>query len=87
MGPQQVLQQFLGGLQGDLAADQQSIAWKPVNSCMQMLPALDGKAVKTIESLKRADGSLAWRTPVSERLQFLPLYLGRVWRLLRPLAA
>jgi xanthine dehydrogenase small subunit len=34
------------------------IEWKPVNSCMQMLPSLDGKAVKTIESLKRADGSL-----------------------------
>ena len=43
---------------GDLAADQQSIAWKPVNSCMQMLPALDGKAVKTVESLQRADGTL-----------------------------
>jgi xanthine dehydrogenase small subunit len=34
------------------------IDWKPVNSCMQMLPTLDGKAVKTVESLKRADGTL-----------------------------
>jgi xanthine dehydrogenase small subunit len=45
-------------LVGDLAADEKRIEWRPVNSCMQMLPALDGKAVKTIESLKRADGSL-----------------------------
>ena len=45
-------------LVGELDAAGQAIAWKPVNSCMQMLPALDGKAVKTVESLRRADGSL-----------------------------
>ncbi len=45
-------------LVGDVSADGQAIAWKPVNSCMQMLPALDGKAIKTVESLQRPDGSL-----------------------------
>ncbi|MBL8333294.1 MAG: xanthine dehydrogenase small subunit [Rubrivivax sp.] len=34
------------------------VDWKPVNSCLQMLPTLDGKAIKTVESLKRADGTL-----------------------------
>ncbi len=45
-------------LVGELEAGGQRIAWKPVNSCMQMLPTLDGKALKTIESLKAADGAL-----------------------------
>ena len=45
-------------LVGEPDAHGNAIAWKPVNSCMHMLPALDGKAVKTVESLKRADGSL-----------------------------
>jgi xanthine dehydrogenase small subunit len=45
-------------LVGELAPDGQRIHWKPVNSCMQVLPAMDGKALKTVESLKRADGSL-----------------------------
>jgi xanthine dehydrogenase small subunit len=45
-------------LVGSLDAAGQRIEWKPVNSCMQMLPALDGKAIKTVESLKRTDGSL-----------------------------
>ena len=43
---------------GDVAKDGARIDWKPVNSCMQMLPALDGKAVKTVESLAGADGLL-----------------------------
>jgi xanthine dehydrogenase small subunit len=45
-------------LVGELDASGQAIDWKPVNSCMQMLPTLDGKAVKTVESLKRQDGTL-----------------------------
>ncbi len=45
-------------LVGEPNAAGQAINWKPVNSCMQMLPALDGKAVKTVESLRRPDGSL-----------------------------
>jgi xanthine dehydrogenase small subunit len=43
---------------GQAAKDGVRIDWKPVNSCMQMLPALDGKAVKTVESLAGADGLL-----------------------------
>jgi xanthine dehydrogenase small subunit len=43
---------------GQPSANGQRIDWKPVNSCMQMLPALDGKAVKTVESLTGADGRL-----------------------------
>jgi xanthine dehydrogenase small subunit len=31
-------------LVGEPDAGGQAIAWKPVNSCMQMLPTLDGKA-------------------------------------------
>jgi xanthine dehydrogenase small subunit len=45
-------------LVGSADASGTRIEWKPVNSCMQMLPALDGKAVKTVESLQRADGTL-----------------------------
>ena len=30
----------------------------PVNSCIQLLPTLDGKSVKTVESLKKPDGTL-----------------------------
>ncbi|MFN0185851.1 MAG: xanthine dehydrogenase small subunit [Aquabacterium sp.] len=52
-------------LVGEPAADGRRIDWVPVNSCMQMLPTLDGKAIKTVESLKRADGSLH---PVQEAM-------------------
>ncbi|MFO1326542.1 MAG: xanthine dehydrogenase small subunit [Rubrivivax sp.] len=45
-------------LVGEVDASGQAIAWKPVNSCMQMLPTLDGKALKTVESLKKPDGTL-----------------------------
>ena len=45
-------------LVGEPDAAGQRIAWKPVNACLQMLPTLDGKAVKTVESLKRPDGTL-----------------------------
>jgi xanthine dehydrogenase small subunit len=43
---------------GEASKDGARIDWKPVNSCMQMLPVLDGKAVKTVESLTGADGKL-----------------------------
>jgi len=43
---------------GEPDASGQAIDWKPVNSCMQMLPTLDGKALKTVESLKKPDGTL-----------------------------
>ena len=45
-------------LVGTLDAAGERIDWKPVNACMQMLPTLDGKALKTIESLARPDGTL-----------------------------
>lgn len=45
-------------LVGELDASGQSVNYVPVNSCMQLLPALDGKSVKTVESLQKADGSL-----------------------------
>jgi xanthine dehydrogenase small subunit len=35
-----------------------SLAWKPVNACIRLLPSLDGKAVFTIESLASPDGTL-----------------------------
>ena len=45
-------------LVGELAADGQRVNYIPVNSCIQLLPTLDGKSLKTVESLKRVDGSL-----------------------------
>jgi len=45
-------------LVGELAEDGQRVNYMPVNSCMQLLPTLDGKSLKTVESLRRADGSL-----------------------------
>ena len=43
---------------GTLNADETRVEYVPVNSCIQLLPTLDGKSVKTVESLRRADGSL-----------------------------
>lgn len=43
---------------GELVPGGDRIDWKPVNSCLQMLPTLDGKALKTVESLKQPDGTL-----------------------------
>lgn len=45
-------------LVGTLNAAGTAVDYVPVNSCMQLLPTLDGKSLKTVESLKRADGSL-----------------------------
>ena len=45
-------------LVGELNAAGTAVEYIPVNSCIQMLPTLDGKSVKTVESLRRADGSL-----------------------------
>ncbi len=44
-------------LVGELGADDK-LHYKPVNSCMQPVTTLDGKALKTVESLKRSDGAL-----------------------------
>ena len=43
---------------GDLNASGQGVNYKAVNSCIQLLPSLDGKSIKTVESLKKADGTL-----------------------------
>lgn len=43
---------------GELNAAGDGVDYVPVNSCIQLLPSLDGKSVKTVESLKRADGRL-----------------------------
>lgn len=43
---------------GELNPAGTGVDYVPVNSCIQLLPALDGKSVKTIESLKKADGTL-----------------------------
>ncbi len=50
---------------GELNAAGTGVSYVPVNSCIQLLPALDGKSVKTVESLKKADGSLH---PVQEAM-------------------
>jgi xanthine dehydrogenase small subunit len=43
---------------GQLNAAGTGVDYVPTNSCIQLLPSLDGKSVKTVESLQRADGSL-----------------------------
>ncbi len=43
---------------GELNASGTAVDYVPVNSCIQLLPSLDGKSIKTVESLRRADGSL-----------------------------
>jgi len=43
---------------GSLNAAGQGVNYVPVNSCIQLLPTLDGKSVKTVESLKKPDGTL-----------------------------
>ena len=43
---------------GELNPAGTAIDYVPVNACIQLLPSLDGKSVKTVESLKKADGTL-----------------------------
>ncbi|MFM6997049.1 MAG: 2Fe-2S iron-sulfur cluster-binding protein, partial [Limnohabitans sp.] len=43
---------------GELNAAGTAVDYKAVNSCIQLLPTLDGKSVKTVESLKNAQGEL-----------------------------
>ncbi|WP_404480439.1 xanthine dehydrogenase small subunit [Novosphingobium sp. BL-52-GroH] len=43
---------LVGSLEGE------DVAWRAVNSCIQFLPMVDGKALMTVESLKTADGAL-----------------------------
>jgi xanthine dehydrogenase small subunit len=43
---------------GELNEAGTGVNYVPVNACIQLLPSLDGKSVKTVESLKKADGTL-----------------------------
>ncbi len=52
-------------LVGELNAAGTAVSYAPVNSCLQLLPTLDGKSLKTVESLQRADGKLH---PVQETM-------------------
>ncbi len=52
-------------LVGELAADGTTVNYIPTNSCMQLLPSIDGKSLKTVESLQGADGKLH---PVQEAM-------------------
>lgn len=45
-------------LVGELNAAGDGVDYVPVNACIQLLPTLDGKSLKTVESLKKPDGSL-----------------------------
>ena len=45
-------------LVGGLDAAGTAVDYIPVNSCLQLLPSVDGKSIKTVESLKKADGTL-----------------------------
>jgi xanthine dehydrogenase small subunit len=45
-------------LVGELNGAGTAVNYVPSNSCMQLLPSLDGKSIKTVESLKRSDGTL-----------------------------
>ena len=42
---------------GELNAAGTGVDYVATNSCIQLLPSLDGKSVKTVESLKKADGT------------------------------
>jgi xanthine dehydrogenase small subunit len=37
------------------ARDGASVAWRTVNACIQLLPMLDGKAIRTVEDVKHGD--------------------------------
>ena len=43
---------------GELNDSADGINYIAVNSCIQLLPSIDGKSIKTVESLAQADGSL-----------------------------
>ncbi len=52
-------------LVGELNEAGTAVNYLPVNSCLQLLPTLDGKSLKSVESLQRADGHLH---PVQEAM-------------------
>ena len=50
---------------GELNAAGTGVDYVATNACIQLLPSLDGKSIKTVESLKKADGTLH---PVQEEM-------------------
>jgi xanthine dehydrogenase small subunit len=50
---------------GELNAAGTGVDYVATNACIQLLPSLDGKSIKTVESLKQADGSMH---PVQEEM-------------------
>lgn len=52
-------------LVGDMNAQGTGVDYVPVNSCIQLLPTLDGKALKTVESLTTLEGVMH---PVQEAM-------------------
>ena len=42
---------MVGDLQDDGEADQGAVRWRTVNACLQFLPTLDGRALRTVEDL------------------------------------
>ncbi len=50
---------------GELDAAGTGVDYVATNACIQLLPSLDGKSVKTVESLKKPDGTLH---PVQEEM-------------------
>src|ERR1700722_20984534 len=43
---------------GELAADGTHVSYRAVNSCIRLLPTIDGQELITVESLQAADGGL-----------------------------
>src|SRR5437016_7077526 len=43
---------------GELSADERSVDYRAINSCIRFLPTIDGKELVTVESLEAADGGL-----------------------------
>src|ERR1700685_4481641 len=43
---------------GELAADGAHVSYRAINSCIRLLPTIDGQELVTVESLQGADGSL-----------------------------
>src|SRR5205814_7688740 len=43
---------------GELSADERSVDYRAINSCIRFLPTIDGKELVTVESLQAADGGL-----------------------------
>jgi xanthine dehydrogenase small subunit len=43
---------------GELSTDESQVRFRAINSCIRLLPSIDGQELVTVESLRAADGSL-----------------------------